>query len=159
MARAPSRKVLKQLHTLFQCGNVGQQTDEELLEGFVARRDELGEAAFAALVERHGAMVLRVCQRTLRNRHAAEDAFQAMFLMLARKAARVARKEQLASWLFGVARRVALDARARMFRQEAREKRLNGMFTARPPDQAITSDLMRGWLALARPRHPPRDHL
>jgi RNA polymerase sigma factor (sigma-70 family) len=141
MARAPSRRVLRQLHTLFECGAVGQQSDEELLERFVASRDELGEAAFAALVERHGSMVLGVCRRVLRNRHAAEDAFQATFLVLARKAAAVAHKEQLASWLFGVARRVALDARARSIRLGAREKRLNGMLPAEPSDCNFTSEL------------------
>ncbi len=141
MARAPSRKVVRQLHTLFHCGAVGQQSDEELLERFVASRDDIGEAAFAALVERHGAMVLGVCQRVLRNRHAAEDAFQATFLVLARKAITVAHKAQLASWLFGVARRVALDARARSLRQGAREKRLNRMLPAESPDCAFTSEL------------------
>ncbi len=141
MGRAHSGRVLRQLHTLFECGAVGQQSDEELLERFVASRDELGEAAFAALVERHGAMVLGVCQRVLRNRHAAEDAFQATFLVLARKAAAVAHKEQLASWLFGVARRVALDTRARSARLGAREKRLNGMLSADPPNCDFTSEL------------------
>jgi RNA polymerase sigma factor (sigma-70 family) len=141
MARAPSRRILRQLHTLFECGTVGQVSDEELLERFVASRDERGEAAFAALVERHGAMVLGVCQRVLRNRHAAEDAFQATFLVLARKAAGLAHKGQLASWLFGVARRVALDAHARSSRLGAREKRLNGMLPATPPDCAFVSEL------------------
>jgi RNA polymerase sigma factor (sigma-70 family) len=141
MARAPSRRALRQLHTLFRSGAIGQQSDEELLERFVASRGEDAEAAFAALVERHGAMVLGVCQCVLRNRHAAEDAFQATFLVLARKAAGVAHKEQLASWLFGVARRVALDARARSSRLVAREKRLNGMLPAEPPDCAFKSEL------------------
>ena len=112
MAASTSREVLRHLNTLFQCGTVGHQSDEELLERFVASRDEGAQAAFAALVERHGAMVLGVCRRVLGNHHAAEDAFQATFLVLARKAAAIAHKKQLASWLYGVARRAALDARA-----------------------------------------------
>ena len=103
-----SREVLRHLNTLFHCGTAGQLSDAELLNRFVASRDEAAEAAFAALVERHGAMVLGVCRRVLGNRHAAEDAFQATFLVLARKAAAIARREQLASWLYGVARHTAL---------------------------------------------------
>jgi RNA polymerase sigma factor (sigma-70 family) len=84
-------------------------TDAELLERFVRDRDE---AAFAALVERHGPMVMGRCRRILGDRHAAEDAFQAAFLVLARKAAGLSRTEALAGWLYGVARRVALKARS-----------------------------------------------
>jgi len=72
-------------------------------------------------------MVLGVCRRVLGDRHEAEDAFQATFLVLARKAASIARPEQLANWLFGVARRTALDARARTGRRKARERRVHAM--------------------------------
>src|SRR4051794_5375959 len=85
------------------------ETDTELLERFVRHRDE---AAFAALVERHGPMVRGACRRILGDPHAAEDAFQAAFLVLARKAAVLPRTEALAGWLYGVARRVALKARS-----------------------------------------------
>ena len=141
MAGASSREVLRHLNTLFHCGATGQLSDTELLERFVAGRDEAAEAAFAALVERHGVMVLGVCRRVLGNRDDAEDAFQATFLVLARKAAAIARREQLASWLHGVARRAALDARARTIRQKAREKRLGAMLPIEPPDQALASEL------------------
>ena len=141
MAGASSREVLRHLNTLFQCGAAGQLSDAELLEQFVAGRDEAAEAAFAALVERHGVMVLGVCRRVLGNRDEAEDAFQATFLVLARKAAAIARREQLASWLHGVARRAALDARARATRQKAREKRLGAMLPVEPPDQTMASEL------------------
>src|SRR5262245_28102720 len=82
--------------------------DSELLGRFVRGREE---AAFAALVARHGAMVLRVCRRVLDD--AAEDAFQATFLLLARKAGQIARPDALAGWLHGVAVKMALNARAR----------------------------------------------
>jgi len=141
MSGAASREVLRHLNTLFHCGAAGPLSDEELLERFVAGEDEAAEAAFGALVNRHGAMVLGVCRRVLGNRHAAEDAFQATFLVLARKAAAIARREQLASWLHGVARRAALDARARAARQKASEKRLGAMLSVEPPDQTLTSEL------------------
>jgi RNA polymerase sigma factor (sigma-70 family) len=141
MAGSTSREVFRHLNTLFHCGTVAHQSDEELLERFVAGRDQGAEAAFAAVVERHGAMVLGVCRRVLGNQHAAEDAFQATFLVLARKAAAIAHKKQLASWLYGVARRAALDARARSTRRQAREKRLDAMLPAEPTDHAFMSEL------------------
>src|SRR5262245_17420779 len=82
-------------------------TDGELLEAFVARRDG---ACFEALVRRHGPMVLGVCRRVLRDRHDAEDAFQATFLVFVRRAAAVPRGA-VGNWLYGVAYRTALDAR------------------------------------------------
>ena len=85
MSGAASREVLRHLNTLFHCGAAGPLSDEELLERFVAGAGEAAEAAFAALVGRHGAMVLGVCRRVLGNQHAAEDAFQATFLVLARR--------------------------------------------------------------------------
>lgn len=93
-------------------------TDGELLERFVSSRDE---AAFAALARRHGAMVLRVCQRILHSPHDAEDAFQATFVVLARKAGAIGRRELLANWLFGVAQRVAREAKRRVDRRAGRE--------------------------------------
>ncbi len=83
--------------------------DHQLLEHFVRERDQ---AAFEALVNRHGPLVQRVCMRVLHDHHAAEDAFQATFLVLARKAGSIAKRELLANWLYGVAYRTALRARA-----------------------------------------------
>ncbi|HKI18976.1 MAG TPA: sigma-70 family RNA polymerase sigma factor, partial [Isosphaeraceae bacterium] len=141
MPGASSREVLRHLNTLFHCGAARPLTDQELLERFVAGDNEAAEAAFAALVDRHGAMVLGVCRRLLGNRHAAEDAFQSVFLVLARKAQAIARREQLASWLYGVARHDALDARARAARQKAREKRLGAMVPVEPRDETLTREL------------------
>jgi len=90
-----------------------QVSDAALLDLFIAEWDQ---RAFTALVQRHGAMVLQVCRRVLGNADDAEDAFQGTFLVLARKAAAVQPREALAAWLHGVARRVALKARATRIR-------------------------------------------
>jgi RNA polymerase sigma factor (sigma-70 family) len=94
-------------------------TDGQLLDVFIERREE---AAFAALVRRHGPMVWGVCLRVLRNHHDAEDAFQATFLVLVRKAASIRPREMVANWLYGVARQTALKARATINKRRMREK-------------------------------------
>src|SRR5437016_1847548 len=101
-------QVLQHVHRLVPRPGLDAETDAALLSRFAARRDE---DAFAALVARHGPMVLGVCRRVLGDAHAAEDAFQAVFLVLARKAAAISRPDALAAWLYGVARRVARKAR------------------------------------------------
>jgi RNA polymerase sigma factor (sigma-70 family) len=97
----------------------GGRTDGDLLGDYLDQRDE---AAFAALVRRHGPMVLAVCHRVLGNAHDAEDAFQASFLVLARRAASLGNREKVGNWLYGVAYRTALEARARTARRRCREK-------------------------------------
>src|SRR5215470_14281925 len=94
-------------------------TDGELLGRFVARRDE---AAFEALVRRHGPMVLGLCRRILRDGHDAEDAFQATFFVLARKAAAITRRETVGGWLHGVACNTALKARASRYQRLKKER-------------------------------------
>jgi RNA polymerase sigma factor (sigma-70 family) len=93
-------------------------SDAALLERFVRCRDE---GAFAALLERHGPMVLGACRRVLGDAHAAEDAAQATFLVLARRAAAVRPPERLAAWLYGVARHLALKCRRADARRRLRE--------------------------------------
>jgi RNA polymerase sigma factor (sigma-70 family) len=109
MTSADGNTVISYLRMTLCAATRAGAPDEELLEQFVTQRDE---AAFAALLRRHGPMVWGVCQRLLAHRQDAEDAFQATFLVLARKAAAIGRRQLLANWLFGVARRAALNMRA-----------------------------------------------
>src|SRR5689334_9533570 len=97
-------------------------SDAELLRRFTAGGGA-GEAAFAALLDRHGPSVLRVCRSTVRNTHDAEDAFQATFLVLAARARSLALRGPLGLWLYGVARRVALQARTAAARRRRHEQR------------------------------------
>src|SRR5262249_8620240 len=99
-------------------------TDGQLLEDYLSRRDE---AALAVLVRRHGPMVWGVCRRVLYHYHDAEDAFQATFLVLLRKAASLASRELLANWLYGVAYHTALKARATAAKRGARERQVTDM--------------------------------
>jgi RNA polymerase sigma factor (sigma-70 family) len=111
------------LGTLFKFGVVGDLPDRQLVEQFLTARDGADEVAFAALVERHGPMVLGVCRQVLDKSHDADDAFQAAFLILARKAGSVRNTDSLASWLHGVALRVALRVKADNARRRAHERR------------------------------------
>jgi RNA polymerase sigma factor (sigma-70 family) len=113
MTSGQSEAVLKPLRTLIESGSLTGVSDRHLLERFAARRDETSEAAFSVLVARHGPMVLGVCRRLVGDEHAAEDAFQAVFLVLARRAGSIGRPELLGPWLHGVALRVTRKARAR----------------------------------------------
>jgi RNA polymerase sigma factor (sigma-70 family) len=120
----------------------GGMTDGQLLECFLAHRDE---AAFAALVRRHGPMVLGVCRRVLRNPQDAEDAFQATFLVLVRKAGSLRQRELVANWLYGVAYRAALETRAANASRRAKEKQVRDV--PEPACQA-EADVRHDWRPL-----------
>ena len=124
MERGSARSALRQIRTHYSLGTLGDLPDAQLLELFLARTGDDAEAAFEALVHRHGPMVLGVCRRMLRGSHDWEDAFQATFLVLARRAASIGRREQLANWLYGVAVRTAKEARRRAVQHRAMERRM-----------------------------------
>ena len=111
--------ILRDLHTLSQLGAVGELSDGELLERVEGGFPDVSRAALAALVDRHGPMVWRVGRQVLGDEHDAEDAFQATFLVLVRKAATIRKRDSVASWLYGVVRQVARRAKAKAaFRRE-----------------------------------------
>jgi RNA polymerase sigma factor (sigma-70 family) len=117
----------------------GGFTDGQLLEGFIARRKEMD---FAALVKRHGPMVFGVCQRVLKNSHDAEDAFQATFLVLVRKATSLLSRENIGNWLYGVAYRTALKARSVASRRQAKERQVATMSKPRALQEDDWQDLL-----------------
>src|SRR5262245_28105778 len=118
----PDRKnlLLDQIRRMATLQQLRQMPDRELLAQFAAQGNE---AAFRVLMDRYGAMVLRVCKRVLGNDHDAEDAYQAVFFVLASKAGSERRQESLASWLHGVAVRTARDARRADQRRRLREQK------------------------------------
>src|SRR5579884_1347948 len=103
--------------------------DHQLLERFIALGDE---DSFAALLRRHGPMVLRVCQSVLHNLHDSEDVFQAAFLVLARKAGSIRRREAVSGWLYRVAYHLAVKAQANAVRRKNHEKRAAVVPSAEP---------------------------
>jgi RNA polymerase sigma factor (sigma-70 family) len=117
----------------------GDPTDDALLRAYSDRRDA---EAFRSLVERHGPLVLRSCRRALGDAHAAEDAFQATFLILARRAGSVRRPEALAAWLFGVARRVCGNARVAAERRRAAEARAHSQTSSDSADVLSARELL-----------------
>src|SRR5438105_15842120 len=108
MVKGPLQGIIHHIRGLVVAQDTAGSADSVLLERFLTGRDE---AAFEALVRRHGPMVLGVCRRILPNPHDAEDAFQATFLVLVRKAASIAKRELLGNWLYGVAYHTARAAR------------------------------------------------
>jgi RNA polymerase sigma factor (sigma-70 family) len=132
MATTPIRGLLHYLREALVPHQGPGPTDGQLLTSFVEQGDE---AAMTALVQRHGAMVWGVCRRVLHDLHDAEDAFQATFLVLVRRAASIASRELLANWLYGVARQTARKARTMAAKRRSREKQVPELPEpeARPP--------------------------
>jgi RNA polymerase sigma factor (sigma-70 family) len=137
MATSLLNEVFKGLRTALLHGVAGL-TDGELLEAFVRRRDH---AALAALVARHGPLVWGVCKRLLPHEPDAEDAFQATFLILVRKASAIRDPELVANWLFGVARQTAHKARVVAARRRLRERQVQEMPEPVAPACAAEPDL------------------
>jgi RNA polymerase sigma factor (sigma-70 family) len=118
MPAVRENKFLYRFRGVLACQEVFDLSDADLLRLYVRERDEI---AFATLVRRHGPMVLGVCRRILRNVQDIEDAFQATFLVLVRRASSIQRPGTLANWLHGVARRTALEARGASARRRVVE--------------------------------------
>jgi RNA polymerase sigma factor (sigma-70 family) len=125
--------VLRQLRQLAVRPGAEQLSDRELVDRFVAAGDQ---AAFEELVRRHGPMVWRVCLDVVRHEHDAEDAFQATFLVLARRASAIRKRASVASWLHGVARRVGLQARSTAYRSSVPQNEDVAMAQADPVAEA-----------------------
>jgi RNA polymerase sigma factor (sigma-70 family) len=124
MTRGAFGNILHQFRKLIAKDRAAEQSDGRLLERFVNLHDE---AAFGELVGRHGPMVVNVCQRVLQDRHASEDAFQATFLVLVRRAGSLDGRSSVASWLYTVAFHIALRARAALARRRIHERQVPEM--------------------------------
>jgi RNA polymerase sigma factor (sigma-70 family) len=124
MATSLMNPVFHQLRRAVLLRDGAGLTDGQLLESFVRQKNE---AAFEVIVRRHGPMVLGVCRRVLGNHHDAEDAFQATFLVLVRKANSIVPREMVANWLYGVANRTALKGRSMIAKQWVRERQVKEM--------------------------------
>lgn len=138
MASNETSRVIQHLRRIVLRKDGADLTDAQLLEEYLSRREE---AALAALVRRHGPMVWGVCRRILSNYHDAEDAFQATFLVLVRKAAAIASPELLANWLYGVAHQTALKARAMAAKRRTRERQVKEMPEPAARENDLWSDL------------------
>jgi RNA polymerase sigma factor (sigma-70 family) len=138
MASGPIHTLMNALRKSVRRSAVDDSSDAGLLERFALHRDE---AAFEVLVQRFGPMVFGVCNRVLRDSHAAEDAFQATFLVLAKKARSVARRELIGNWLWGVAYRTATRAKADAARWHLREGQIRMPPASNPLEDVIWRDL------------------
>jgi RNA polymerase sigma factor (sigma-70 family) len=127
MASAPAGAAYRPVPSAFDEVNLSTASDEELLEQFFNQTDGTAEDAFRALVARHGPMVLGVCRHVLNQQQDAEDAFQATFLVLARKGRTIRSRNVLGRWLYEVAYRIALRARAQAMRRRVHERQASEM--------------------------------
>ncbi len=138
MTKRYASEVIEELRRAVLHADAAGGTDGQLLERFVAAGDP---AALAALVRRHGPMVWGVCCRALGRPHDAEDAFQATFLVLARRAASVRPREAVGNWLYGVAHQTARKARATLAKRAAREKQVAALPEPATTDHDSSPDL------------------
>ncbi len=138
MAQARLGPVVRQLRRIAGSPSLHEQSDVQLLQHFVLHRDE---AAFAALVERHGRLVLGVCRGVLRHEQDAEDAFQETFLVLARQAASIRHTEAVGSWLYRVAYRIATKAGTAMAKRRAHERPADLVSAREPSSEAAWREL------------------
>lgn len=140
MTRMHGGATVRQIRLLFGEGTLAALSDAEILQRYVSEREEL---AFEALVQRHGAMVLTVCRGILRDRDDADDAFQATFLVLARKARSLWIDDSLGGWLHRVASRIALQLRADAARHRDRERRAAEQAAGRCPTPLPVDDAVQ----------------
>jgi RNA polymerase sigma-70 factor (ECF subfamily) len=132
------RSTTRDLQTVFEVGILGDRSDGELLGRFVEWHEQ---AVFEAIVRRHAAMVWGVCRRILQDDHDADDAFQATFIVLARRAASVVPPEKLGNWLYGVAYQTARNSRAIRAKRRLREGRLSDISEPEVSPQDVRDDL------------------
>jgi RNA polymerase sigma factor (sigma-70 family) len=173
MANGPATLLIQSIRGLADAPGAGELSDRELVERFADRGDrprspsgsqsdgrgagDQAEEAFVVLVRRHGAMVLGVCRRLLGHEQDAEDVFQAVFLVLSRKAAALRRKEAVGPWLFGVAHRLALRARLAARKRQDKEARADQPGRGDDPADELTVREARAVLDEELARLPERD--
>ena len=137
MATIPA-DLIQYIRRLVTSVSTDPATDAALLEGFVQHRDE---DAFAAILSRHGSSIMRLARRVLGDMHAAEDVFQATFLILARKAAVLEKDRSLGNWLYTVARNTALKAKAGAARRRDHERQVAPMRATQPATDSSRREL------------------
>jgi RNA polymerase sigma-70 factor (ECF subfamily) len=135
MGKGPFEDVVQHIRRLVDAQTLAGAADADLVTRFIRSRDE---RAFATLLRRHGPMVLSVCHGVLGQREDAEDVFQATFILLARKARSIRKRESLASWLHGVAHRLALRAKTQRRFRRAQERKAAAM-------RSSTADFKESW--------------
>src|SRR5581483_371715 len=138
MTNHSTHTVLHKFRGFLVTSDLAGLSDAQLIEDYRSRNDQ---AAFAALVRRHGPMVLAVCRRVLHNPQDAEDAFQATFLVLVKKVGSIGRPEQLGNWLYGVAYRTALKARGLATRQRITGRELADLAQAEPIAEIVWQEI------------------
>jgi RNA polymerase sigma factor (sigma-70 family) len=139
MATTPMSRVVGHLRKVALLQEADRLTDAQLLESYLLHGED---ASFEALVRRHGPMILGVCRRVLHDRHDSEDAFQATFIVLLRKAASIGKRELLVNWLYGVAYRTALKARNATAKRRVKERQVRDMAQKKVTTDDAIQDLL-----------------